>query len=99
MNLNFLCFLAREFLKPTRLAPMPCALISLCCLCVLCVSVVVFSNDSSTTEAQRTQRLHREVYAEDLSRKGAKAQSATAFLKGFLCAFAPLRLCAFAREC
>jgi hypothetical protein len=25
------------------------------------------------------------------SRKGAKAQSATAFLKGFLCAFAPLR--------
>ena len=28
---------------------------------------------------------------EDLSRKGAKAQSATAFQKGFLCAFAPLR--------
>jgi hypothetical protein len=27
----------------------------------------------------------------DLSRKDAKAQSATAFLKGFLCAFAPLR--------
>jgi hypothetical protein len=31
------------------------------------------------------------VYREDLSRKGAKAQSATAFIKGFLCAFAPLR--------
>ncbi len=28
---------------------------------------------------------------EDLSRKGAKAQSATAFLRGFLCGFAPLR--------
>jgi hypothetical protein len=28
---------------------------------------------------------------EDFSRKGAKAQSAAAFLKGFLCAFAPLR--------
>src|SRR5215204_4344182 len=35
-----------------------------------------------------------EIYPEDLSRKGAKAQSATAFLKSFLCAFAPLRLCA-----
>src|SRR5215217_5495658 len=31
------------------------------------------------------------LYREDLSRKGAKAQSAAAFLKGFLCAFAPLR--------
>jgi hypothetical protein len=28
---------------------------------------------------------------EDFSRKGAKAQSAAAFLRGFLCAFAPLR--------
>jgi hypothetical protein len=27
----------------------------------------------------------------DFSRKDAKAQSATAFLKGFLCVFAPLR--------
>jgi len=27
----------------------------------------------------------------DFPRKGAKAQSAAAFLKGFLCAFAPLR--------
>jgi hypothetical protein len=27
----------------------------------------------------------------NFSRKGAKAQSATAFLIGFLCAFAPLR--------
>ena len=33
---------------------------SLCNLCVLCISVVVVSNDSLTTEAQRTQRLHRE---------------------------------------
>src|SRR5215213_9372600 len=31
------------------------------------------------------------VYRKDFSRKDAKAQSATAFLKGFLCAFAPLR--------
>jgi hypothetical protein len=32
-------------------------------------------------------------YREDFSRKGAKAQSAAAFLNGicFLCAFAPLR--------
>ena len=29
----------------------------------------------------------------DLSRKGAKAQSAAAFLRALLCAFAPLRLC------
>jgi hypothetical protein len=28
---------------------------------------------------------------EDFSRKGAKAQSAAAFSKDFLCAFAPLR--------
>jgi len=28
------------------------------------------------------------LYREDLSRKGAKAQSAAALLKGFLCAFA-----------
>jgi hypothetical protein len=28
---------------------------------------------------------------EHFSRKGAKAQSAAAFLNGFLCAFAPLR--------
>jgi hypothetical protein len=28
---------------------------------------------------------------EDFSRKGAKTQSAAAFLKVFLCAFAPLR--------
>jgi hypothetical protein len=33
----------------------------------------------------------KHLYREDLSRKGAKAQSAAAFLKGFLCAFAPLR--------
>jgi hypothetical protein len=32
--------------------------------------------------------LHGET---DFSRKGAKQQSAAAFLKGFLCAFAPLR--------
>jgi hypothetical protein len=38
------------------------SLISLCNLCVLCVSVVVFPKPSSTTEAQRTQRLHREEH-------------------------------------
>src|SRR4029079_19326131 len=31
-----------------------------CNLCVLCVSVVVVSRIPITTEAQRTQRLHRE---------------------------------------
>lgn len=36
------------------------ALISLCLLCVLCVSVVHFARESVTTEAQRTQRMHRE---------------------------------------
>src|SRR6185437_548865 len=36
---------------------------SLCNLCVLCVSVVVFTNNSLTTETQRTQRLHREIKA------------------------------------
>ena len=34
--------------------------LSLCNLCVLCVSVVIFSV-SLTTEAQRTQRLHRDL--------------------------------------
>src|SRR3982751_1378939 len=34
--------------------------ISLCNLCVLCVSVVVFLRHSLTTEAQSSQRLHRE---------------------------------------
>src|SRR4029079_377229 len=34
--------------------------ISLCNLCVLCVSVVIGMCDTTTTEAQRTQRLHRE---------------------------------------
>ena len=34
--------------------------VSLCNFCVLCVSVVVFLRHSLTTEAQRTQRLHRE---------------------------------------
>jgi hypothetical protein len=37
-------------------------------------------------------RLNEKYAAEEiLSRKGAKAQSATAILKGSLCAFAPLR--------
>src|SRR5215210_5304137 len=35
-------------------------LISLCRLCVLCVSVVIFPAIHLTTEAQRTQRVHRE---------------------------------------
>ena len=34
--------------------------ISLCNLCVLCVFVVIGIHDTTTTEAQRTQRLHRE---------------------------------------
>src|SRR5689334_20349985 len=34
--------------------------IPLCNLCVLCDSVVVVSRVPSTTESQRTQRLHRE---------------------------------------
>ena len=47
----------------------------------------------SAVEQFRVQAaLHEKyLYREDLSRKGAKAQSAAAFLKGFLCAFAPLR--------
>ena len=40
-------------------------LISLCNLCVLCVSVVDFAKKLLTTEAQRTQRLHREERASD----------------------------------
>ena len=40
--------------------------ISLCNLCVLCVSVVVFPKQSSTTEAQRTQRLHREEQVKEV---------------------------------
>jgi hypothetical protein len=36
----------------------------------------------------------------DLSRKDAKAQSAAAFLNGFLCAFAPLReKCFYRAQC
>jgi c(7)-type cytochrome triheme protein len=34
---------------------------SLCCLCVLCVSVVNITRANLTTEAQRTQSLHREL--------------------------------------
>src|SRR6185369_14951579 len=34
---------------------------SLCNLCVLCVSVVNDCLEKTTTEAQRTQRLHREI--------------------------------------
>ncbi len=34
--------------------------ISLCNLCVLCVSVVIGMHDTTATESQRTQRLHRE---------------------------------------
>src|ERR1044072_2600998 len=30
-------------------------------LCVLCVSVVIGMYDTTTTETQRTQRLHREI--------------------------------------
>jgi hypothetical protein len=44
--------------------------------------------DSSKPKAALHEKYRDE---EDLSRKGAKAQSATAFLTGFLCAFAPLR--------
>src|SRR5215217_5087143 len=49
--------------------------------------------DSSTSvKLIDRMALHEKyLYREDLSRKGAKAQSAAAFLKGFLCAFAPLR--------
>ncbi len=35
---------------------------SLCYLCVLCVSVVAFPEKQLTTEAQRTQRFHREEF-------------------------------------
>ena len=38
-------------------------MISLCNLGVLCVSVVTISQQKLTTEAQRTQRLHREEAA------------------------------------
>jgi len=37
-------------------------LISLCNLCVIRVSVVIGTRDITTTEAQRTQRLHREEF-------------------------------------
>src|SRR6185369_524332 len=40
-------------------SPDPCS--SLCNLCVLCVSVVNDCLGKTTTEAQRTQRLHREI--------------------------------------
>ena len=44
----------------------------------------------------KLQRLARKVgIFGRISRKGAKTQSAAAFLRAF---FAPLRLCAFARE-
>ena len=36
--------------------------ISLCNLCVLCGSVVEGMHDTTTTETQRTQRLHREEF-------------------------------------
>ena len=36
--------------------------ISLRNLCVLCVSVVIGMCDTTTTEAQRTQSLHREEF-------------------------------------
>jgi len=54
------------------------SLISLCNLCVLCVSVVDFFNNSLTTEAQRTQRLHREKLHVDFSCKArSEVQSST----------------------
>src|SRR6185369_17547442 len=34
---------------------------SLCNLCVLCVSVVIYREQTLTTETQRTQRLHRDL--------------------------------------
>src|SRR5215208_779421 len=39
---------------------------SLCNLCVLCVSVVYYYQEKTTTEAQRTQRLHREELSKRL---------------------------------
>jgi hypothetical protein len=44
---------------------------SLCNLCVLCASVVVVFQIPITTEAQRTQRLHREKPPRDFGRKAA----------------------------
>ena len=58
------------------LSPVQTMLISLCNLCVLCDSVVVFPEQSSTTESQRTQRLHREEHVGRLfvqSRSGQQA--------------------------
>ena len=46
---------------------------------------------SSVTNMQKSTSTTALLYREDLARKGAKAQSATAFLRPF---FAPLRLCA-----
>jgi hypothetical protein len=53
--------------------------------CNASIRVLGTRGDSSSGFARKVP------YREDFSRKGAKAQSATAFLKGFLCAFAPLR--------
>jgi hypothetical protein len=51
--------------------------------------VIPTQSSQRIAEKQLKQALHEKyVYREDLSRKGAKAQSAAAFLKGFLCAFA-----------
>ena len=54
-------FFSRNFLTTEGLCPKsgyPCS--SLCNLCVLCASVVNYSLEKTTTETQRTQRLHRE---------------------------------------
>jgi ferredoxin len=39
---------------------------SLCNLCVLCVTVVKYFLVKTTTETQRTQRLHREEFSKSL---------------------------------
>src|SRR4051794_25813121 len=54
------------------------SLISLCNLCILCDSVVVFPEQSSTSEAQTTQRLHREQHVGPLGlRRASKVSKAS----------------------
>jgi hypothetical protein len=56
---------------------------------------LLYSGTTGNKSRSTSRAEIRITLGEELSRKGAKAQSATAFLRVF---FAPLRLCAFARE-
>ena len=57
------------------------SLISLCNLCVLCVSVVVFPKQSSTTEAQRTQRCTYDDFSCKASAEARRSRVSTQTLR------------------